>query len=139
MNKKEKKEKLEEIKKINSTLIFYEAPHKLINTLQAMLDILGDRQIVLAREITKIHEEFLRGSISQLLENYKEPNGEFVIIVEKSNENNEEKDFLLNLNLEKDYKYYEKKGLEKKEIIKKIAKDKNKNKNEIFQYFLDKK
>lgn len=139
MNKKEKKEKLEEIKKINSTLIFYEAPHKLINTLQAMLDILGDRQIVLAREITKIHEEFLRGSISQILENYKEPKGEFVIIVEKSNENNEEKDFLLNLNLEEHYKYYEKKGLEKKEIIKKIAKDKNKNKNEIYQYFLDKK
>lgn len=139
MNKKEKKEKLEEIKKINSTLIFYEAPHKLINTLQAMLDILGDRQIVLAREITKIHEEFLRGSISQILENYKEPKGEFVIIVEKSNENNEENDFLLNLNLEEHYKYYEKKGLEKKEIIKKIAKDKNKNKNEIYQYFLDKK
>lgn len=139
MNKKEKKEKLEEIKKINSTLIFYEAPHKLINTLQAMLDILGDRQIVLAREITKIHEEFLRGSISQILENYKEPKGEFVIIVEKSNENNGEKDFLLNLNLEEHYKYYEKKGLEKKEIIKKIAKDKNKNKNEIYQYFLDKK
>ena len=91
------------------------------------------------KEKTKIHEEFLRGSISQILENYKEPKGEFVIIVEKSNENNEEKDFLLNLNLEEHYKYYEKKGLEKKEIIKKIAKDKNKNKNEIYQYFLDKK
>lgn len=56
--------------------------------------------------------------------------------MEKTEENNEEKDFLFNLNLEDHYKYYEKKGLEKKEIIKKIAKDKNKNKNEIYQYFI---
>lgn len=136
VNKKEKKEKLEKIKKINSTLIFYEAPHKLINTLENIKEILGDRNIVLAREITKIHEEFLRGTISQILEKYTEPKGEFVIIVEKSNENSEEKDFLLNLSLEEHYKYYEKQGLEKKEIIKKIAKDKNKNKNEIYQYFI---
>jgi len=136
VNKKEKKEKLEKIKKINSTLIFYEAPHKLINTLENMKEILGDRNIVLAREITKIHEEFLRGKISDILENYKEPKGEFVIIVEKSNENNYEKDFLINLSLEEHYKYYENKGLEKKEIIKNIEKDKNKNKNEIYQYFI---
>lgn len=136
VNKKEKKEKLEKIKKINSTLIFYEAPHKLINTLENIKEILGDRNIVLAREITKIHEEFIRGTISQVLEKYTEPKGEFVIIVEKSNENSEEKDFLLNLSLEEHYKYYEKQGLEKKEIIKKIAKDKNKNKNEIYQYFI---
>ena len=95
-------------------------------------EILGDRNIVLAREITKIHEEFLRGTVSQILEKYTEPKGEFVIIVEKSNENDEEKDFLLNLSLEEHYKYYEKQGFDKKEIIKKIAKDKNKNKNEIY-------
>lgn len=136
VNNKEKREKLEKIKKINSTLIFYEAPHKLINTLENIRKYLGDRHIVLAREITKIHEEFLRGTISQILEKYKEPKGEFVIIVEKSTEINEEKDFLLNLSLEEHYKYYEKQGLEKKEIIKKIAKDKNTNKNEIYQYFI---
>ena len=136
VNKKEKKEKLEKIKKINSTLIFYEAPHKLINTLENIKEILGDRNIVLAREITKIHEEFIRGTISQVLERYTEPKGEFVILVEKSKENSEEKNFLLNLSLEEHYKYYEKQGLEKKEIIKKIAKDKNKNKNEIYQYFI---
>ena len=137
VNKKEKKEKLERIKKINSTLIFYEAPHKLINTLENIKEILGDRNIVLAREITKIHEEFLRGTVSQILEKYTEPKGEFVIIVEKSNENNEEKEILLNLSLEEHYKYYEKQGFEKKEIIKKIAKDKNKNKNEVYQYFIN--
>ena len=136
VNKKEKKEKLEKIKKINSTLIFYEAPHKLINTLENIKEILGDRNVVLAREITKIHEEFLRGTVSEILEKYTEPKGEFVVIVEKSNEEIEEKDVLLNLSLEEHYKYYEKQGFEKKEIIKKIAKDRNKNKNEIYQYFI---
>lgn len=136
VNKKEKKEKLEKIKKINSTLVFYEAPHKLINTLENIKEILGDRNIVLARELTKIHEEFIRGTISQILDEYKEPKGEFVIIVEKSGEINDEKNFILNLSLEEHYKYYEKQGFEKKEIIKKIAKDRNKNKNEIYQYFI---
>ena len=136
VNKKDKKEKLEKIKKINSTLIFYEAPHKLVNTLENIKEVLGDRNIVLAREITKLHEEFLRGTVSQILEKYTEPKGEFVIIVEKSNQNNEEKDFLLNLSLEEHYRYYEEQGFEKKEIIKKIAKDKNKNKNEIYQIFI---
>ena len=135
VNKKEKKEKLEKIKNINSTLIFYEAPHKLINTLEDIKQILGDRKIVLAREITKIHEEFLRGTISQILEQYKEPKGEFVIVVEKSSENDDE-NILLNLSLEEHYKYYENQGFTKKEIIKKIAKDRNKNKNEIYQYFI---
>ena len=136
VNKKEKKEKLEKIKNINSTLIFYEAPHKLITTLETIKDILGDRNISIARELTKIHEEFFRGKISQALEVYKEPKGEFVIIVEKSEEQNE--NFFNDLTLEEHYKYYEEKNYEKKEIIKKIAKDRNTNKNEIYQYFLNK-
>ena len=136
VNKKDRKETLEQIKDINSTLILYEAPHKLIRTLEDIMEFLGDRNVVLAREITKIHEEFIRGTVSQILEKYKEPKGEFVIIVEKSFKNVNEKDWLLDLSLEEHYKYYEKKGFEKKEIIKKIAKDRNKNKNEIYQYFI---
>lgn len=139
VNKKEKREKLEKVKKINSTLIFYEAPHKLINTLEIMKEVLGDRKIVLARELTKIHEEFIRGNITEILESYTNLKGEFVIIVEKSNDKDETEIFLENLNLEEHYKYYEKEGLDKKEIIKKIAKDRNTNKNEIYQYFINKK
>ena len=138
VNKKEKKEKLEKIKKIKSTLIFYEAPHKLNNTLEMMLDILGNRKVVLAREITKIHEEYIRGTISDVIQKMDEIRGEFVLVVEKDNEKDDEKCFLENLTLEDHFKYYEKMGLEKKEIIKKIAKDKNKNKNEIYQYFIKK-
>ena len=140
VNKKEKIEKLEEIKLYNQTIIFYEAPHKLINTLEIIKDVLGNRDIVLAREITKIHEEFSRGKISELIETTKEPKGEYVIVIEGSGTNNkEEKINILNeLTLDEHYNYYKKQKYEKKEIIKKIAKDRNKNKNEIYQYFLDK-
>ena len=68
LNKKNRKEKLEEIKDINKTVILYEAPHKIKNTLEDLEKILDmDRKIVLAREITKIHEEFIRGNIDEVL------------------------------------------------------------------------
>ena len=139
VNKKEKQEKLEEIKKIKSTLIFYEAPHKLINTLENIKEILGDREIVLAREITKIHEEFIRGNISDVLEKIENPKGEFVILVEGSqkSEEDEKKEILNNLSLKEHFEYYKNKNYDKKEIIKKIAKDRNTNKNEIYQYFIN--
>ncbi|MBQ3145931.1 MAG: 16S rRNA (cytidine(1402)-2'-O)-methyltransferase [Clostridia bacterium] len=140
VNKKEKTEKLEEIELINKTLIFYEAPHKLINTLEIIKEILGDRNIVIAREITKIHEEYIRGTISEITEKIENPKGEFVIILEGSSKNKkqEEIDSLNNLSLEEHYNFYEKENYNKKEIIKKIAKDRNTNKNEIYQYFLKK-
>lgn len=70
------------IKIIESTIIIFEAPHKLLNTLEEMKDVLGDIDIVLARELTKIHEEVRRGKISNLIEHYKKavPRGEFVIL-----------------------------------------------------------
>lgn len=136
-NKKDKIKKLEELKEENKTLIFYEAPHKMKKTLETILEIFGNRKIVLAREITKIHEEFIRGTISEILENQEELRGEFVILIEGSQE--EKKNNNLNqLSLDEQYEFYLKNGLEKKEIIKKIAKDRGTNKNEIYQYFLNK-
>lgn len=103
-----------------------------------MKEILGNRKIVLAREITKIHEEYIRGSISEILEKIENPKGEFVILVEGSGESEQEEKqkTLDNLSLEEHYEHYKREGFEKKEIIKKIAKDRNTNKNEIYQYFL---
>lgn len=137
-NKKEKKDKLEELKYETKTLIFYEAPHKLKNTLEMMLEVFGDRNIVLARELTKLHEEFIRGKISTVLEQIVDIKGEFVILVEGNSISKQQKQILdLNsLSLEEHYQYYEKDGLDKKDIIKKIAKDRNVSKNEIYQYFL---
>lgn len=140
VNKREKFAKLEEIKLFTQTLIFYEAPHKLINTLETIKEVLGDRNIVLAREITKIYEEYMRGTVSEIIGKVENPKGEFVIILEGSKKNikQEEQECLNNLSLDEHYKFYEKQGYEKKEIIKKIAKDRKINKNEIYQYFLNK-
>ena len=138
VNIKEKKEKLAEIKKYTQTIILYEAPHKLINTLKMMLEEIGDRNICLAREITKIHEEHIRGKISEILEKINEPKGEYVLILEGNNksEKEEKREILNEMSLEEHFEYYKKQGFDKKEIIKKIAKDRNTNKNEIYQYFL---
>ena len=134
---KEKRDKLEEVKNIQGTLIFYEAPHKIMDTLTMMLEVLGDRQISICRELTKIHEEFIRGSISDVLEKL-EPRGEMVVIVEGSAESEEDiqRNNRNEMTLEEHYKFYENQGLDKKEIIKKIAKDRNVNKNEIYKKFI---
>lgn len=135
LNKKNRKEKLEEIRKETKTTILYEAPHKLETTLKDLKEIIGDRKIVLAREITKIHEEYIRENIDELIEKAKDIKGEIVLILEGAKKNEEE--FWTNLSIEEHYKYYEEKGLNKKEIIKQIAKDRNVNKNEIYQKFVE--
>lgn len=83
VNQKQRRERLEELRSDPRTLIFYEAPHKLRNTLADLLDFFGDRRIALCRELTKIHEEVLRGTVSDMIAYYKErvPRGEYVLIV----------------------------------------------------------
>ena len=138
LNKKLRKEKLEEIKNENKTIILYEAPHKILNTLKDLKEILKDRKIVLAREITKIHEEFIRGKIDEIIESYTEPRGEHIIIIEGNKIKKEDvQNSLLNaMTIEQHYEYYEKQGFSKNEIIKKIAKDRNVTKNEIYKLFI---
>lgn len=136
VNQNEKKKKLEELKDENKTLIFYEAPHKLKGTLQRMLEVFGNRKVVLARELTKLHEEYIRGTLEEFTENQIQEKGEFVIIIEGNEKIKNDALILNELSLEAHYEYYQKKGLEKKEIIKKIANDRNKSKNEIYQYFI---
>ena len=137
LHKKLKKEKLEEIKNANKTVILYEAPHKLNTTLKDLKEILGNRQVVLAREITKIHEEYIRGTAEEILAKSDTLKGEMILVIEK-NESMIENNLFGDLSLEEHYQVYENQGLEKKEIIKKIAKDRNVSKNEIYQYFIAK-
>lgn len=138
LNKKLRKAKMEEIEKNNKTCIIYEAPHKINNTLQELNQILKERKIVVARELTKIHEEFIRGTVQEIEEKMLNIKGEMVILIEGNSDKNIELEinFFQNMTLENHYNYYEKQGLDKKEIIKKIAKDRNVTKNEIYQYFL---
>ncbi len=138
LNKKLRKEKLDEIKNINKTIILYEAPHKILNTINDLENILENRQIVFAREITKIHEEFIRGTIKELKAKVENPKGEFVIIIEGNKNVENFKNNLKLLTIDEHYNYYENKGFSKKEIIKLIAKDRNVSKNEIYQKFINK-
>lgn len=138
LNKKLRKEKLEEIRNENKTIILYEAPHKILNTLNDLNEILGNRKVVIARELTKIHEEYIRGTAKEILEKYKEPKGEHIIIIEKNNIKKEElqNELINSMTIEQHYNYYEKQGFSKNEIIKKIAKDRNVAKNEIYKLFI---
>ena len=138
LNKKNRDNALNKIKKAKSTVILYEAPHKLIKTLQDLLKNVGDINCVLAREITKIHEEFIRGNISNLLEQIQEPKGEHVILLDLNNLENENdsEDEISKKTVEEQYKIYKAQGMNKKEIIKQIAKNKNVPKNEIYKLFI---
>lgn len=97
VTKKQRQAHLDEIKNLRRTLIFYEAPHKLTYTLNDLLTNLGDRKIAICRELTKIHEEVLRGRISDMIEYYKEksPKGEYVLIVEGAPEAEKDEEITL--------------------------------------------
>ncbi|MCI8352181.1 MAG: 16S rRNA (cytidine(1402)-2'-O)-methyltransferase [Clostridia bacterium] len=138
-NKKNRKEKLEQIKNAEITTILYEAPHKLLQTLQDLKQVLENRKIVLARELTKIHEEYITGTIEEIEKIIENPKGEYVIIIDKNQKTKKEVQLeeLNKLSIEEHYEYYKQNGLEKKKIIKQIAKDRNVNKNEIYQKFLN--
>lgn len=138
LNHKLRKAKFNEMINDQKTIIFYEAPHRLKDSLSDILEYFGDRKIVVAKELTKIHENFYRGKVSEIKEifaNIKDVKGEFIILIEgiKIEKENE----LNLLSLEEHYDFYAKQGLEKKDIIKKIAKDRGVNKNEIYQQFID--
>ncbi|MCI8273588.1 MAG: 16S rRNA (cytidine(1402)-2'-O)-methyltransferase [Clostridia bacterium] len=136
LNKKLRREKLEQIEKIDKTIILYEAPHKMKNTLEELSKILDSRKVVLVRELTKIHEEFIREDIHTILEKVDSLKGEMILVIEGNKNTENTNNMLNNLSINDHYEFYQKQGLEKKEIIKKIAKDRNVNKNEIYQMFI---
>lgn len=140
LDKKLRKDQFDDIKRQDKTIILYEAPHKLIKTLNDIYDNFGDIEICLAKELTKIHETFIRDNIKNILESNFEPKGEFIIIFEVHSMLESKKEILdLNkLSYEEQYEYYKNQNMDKKEIIKKIAKNNNLSKNEIYQIFLDK-
>lgn len=135
LNKKLRREKLKELQNSNKTVILYEAPHKLESTLSDLKQIVESRSVVIARELTKIHEEFIRGKIDEVIEKTKGVRGEIVIIIEKKVVEEKEE---IKLNIEEQYEVYEKEGMNKKDIIKKIAKERELSKNEVYMKFIDK-
>ena len=122
----EKQKRLDRVKDDDRTLIFYEAPHKLKNTLSAMCDTFGkDRRISLCRELTKLNEEIERGTLGELTEKYneKEPRGEYVLVVEGAPCSLESDTSLNDLSPEEHVEFYEKSGYPRMDAIKAAAKD----------------
>lgn len=137
LNKKNRETIFNKIKKEEKTVILYEAPHKLTKTLEDILKNIGNVECVLARELTKIHEEFIRASVLDLLKEIQEPKGEYVILLDLNNfKNNENQDNISDKTIEEQYKIYEAQGISKKDTIKQIAKNKNVPKNEIYKLFI---
>ena len=139
LNKKNREDALNKIKKENKTVILYEAPHKILKTLQDILNVIGDVNCVLAKEITKIHEEYNRGKISEIIDRLGEKEsikGEYVLLLDLNLCITKETDDIVNKSIEEQYNYYKLQGLEKKEIIKRIAKNKNVPRNEIYKQFI---
>ncbi len=140
LDKKLRKEKLEDIQKQNKTIIFYEAPHRLEKTLIELKEIFGNINIVVAKELTKIHETFYRGTIEDVLKNLGDIKGEYIILLEMHSKTDKQIEIeqLNKMALEEQYEYYENKGFTKKEIIKQIAKNNNVPKDTIYKQFLNK-
>lgn len=137
VNKRHRREHLESIKNDTHTLIFYEAPHKLKNTLNDMQKVLGGgRKIALVRELTKIHEEVKRCTIDEAVEYYGEnnPRGEYVIVIEGATEIEEENDWE-EISIYDHVEKYIKEGIPQKEAIKKVAQDRGLPKREVYSQY----
>ena len=134
-NKNERYERLNEIKNDTRTTIFYEAPHKLIKTLEDLISVFGDRKITLCRELTKLNEEILRTTISGALRHYEEisPRGEYVLVVEGCTTPAGENAFWSDMSIDDHVEYYISRGIKKMDAIKAVAKDRGVSKSEIYK------
>lgn len=136
---KERNPLVEEIKNVRDTIILYEAPHRLLDTLEYLLNNIGDRKIAICRELTKLHEEIYRGKISAALKYFIEnrPRGEFVLVIEgkSDDEIKAEKEALWSdLTIKEHLLKLIESGIEKKDAIKLVAKERNLPKKEVYKY-----
>lgn len=140
-NKKERRQQLEKLAKREETLVFYEAPHRIKETLKDLELMFGNRRITLARELTKKFEEFLRGTIEEAItwSNESEIRGEFCIVIE-GNQNVEEEDladaYWVNFSLEEHVDYIiEESHVNSKDAIKEVAKLRSISKRDVYQAY----
>lgn len=135
-NKNERSERLNEIKNDTRTTIFYEAPHKLLKTLEDILSVFGDRKISLCRELTKLNEEIIRTTISEAIKYYTEnaPRGEYVLVIEGASKAVAlENAFWRDMSIEEHVEYYISQEMKKMDAIKAVAKDRGVSKSEIYK------
>ncbi len=142
VSKKQRIKRLNELKNEIRTMIFYEAPHKILYTLKDMYEVLGQRNICICRELTKIHEEYKNTTFKEAIDQIEENGikGEIVLIVEGMNEielEEQKQEELSKINPVDLVKEYITQGMDKKDAIKKVAKEMGVNKNEIYKQCLD--
>lgn len=136
-NKKERRERLQELSGEERTMVFHEAPHKLKATLADMAEILGNRGIALCRELTKLHEETVRTTLPEAVQYYQEnePRGEYVLVV-----SGRQKQAAAELTLEQGVELVLKKrsqGMKMKDAVRQVADDTGLNRNELYQAALN--
>ncbi|CCQ93241.1 Ribosomal RNA small subunit methyltransferase I [[Clostridium] ultunense Esp] len=131
--KRDRIKELERLKSETRTIILYEAPHRLLTLLKDMEKVLGNRQISISRELTKLHEETFRGYLSEGIEKFEtqKPKGEFVLIV-KGAEIKEE-DLFEGINIKEHIKLYMEEGLSKRDAVKKVAEDRGISRNLVYK------
>lgn len=140
-DKKEKKAVLEDLKTESRTIILYEAPHRLVKTLTELKETLGSRRITICRELTKKFEEIRPTTIKEALDYYgqHEPRGEYVLVVEGksfSRQKEEAQESWLTLSMEEHMNHYEAQGIERKEAMKLVARDRGISKRDVYQALL---
>jgi 16S rRNA (cytidine1402-2'-O)-methyltransferase len=136
---KERKRITDELLKSRETLIFYEAPHRLLDTLSFLFETFGDRKIAVCRELTKIYEEIYRGTLEEAIEYFvrNKPRGEFVLVLEgKKLEDikEEQRELWINLSIQEHIIKYMNDGLNKKDAIKCVAKEREIPKSEVYKF-----
>lgn len=139
VDKKEKKQILEELSVESRTMILYEAPHHLVRTLEELYDALGERRITLCRELTKKFETVMPTTLEKALEYYKaeEPRGEYVLVVEgKSHEEKRREEITSweSMSIEEHMAFYEEQGMDSRTAMKQVAKDRGVGKREIYAH-----
>ena len=144
MEKKERRTVLEELKNETRTIILYEAPHKLVKTLEDLYKALGNRKMTLCRELTKKHETAFQTTIEELIRYYGEekPLGECVLVIQGKSRQEMEKEAQAsweNIPIEEHMQQYEEKGISGKEAMKLVAKDRGITKRDVYQYLINKK
>ena len=140
-DKKERGMILKELSEETRTIILYEAPHHLKKTLQELFDTLGDRRITLCRELTKKFEEVMPTTLAESICYYEKeaPRGEYVLVIEGKSLGDKEKEKQTDwqeISIEEHMEMYEKKGLERKECMKAVARDRGISKREVYKYLL---
>ena len=139
--KKEKNMVLEDLQKESRTIIIYEAPHHLRGTLQDLYDALGERRITLCRELTKKFEEIFPTTLAKAVEYYKKdaPRGEHVLVIEGKSlydrKKEQQKDWQ-SISVEEHMRVYEEQGVDRKDAMKQVAKDRGISKREVYNYLL---